>query len=291
MIFYSTPGSGAPVVYFNHKRSLKERTPPSVVLSYEEALALLESRPKRVGLAVEAEVSSGRSSNVIADIRGRSRPQDIILVFTHNDTAIGAAGALDTTGAVGVLMELARAFSQMPPPERTIRFALWGGHEPGLFGSEAYLRANPDVQRLFAVISLHSQGATLGVDSWRAQGPESFIAFLRKVIDNSKLETPGGESPVGYEANSFTALEVPGVSIGQSLGPNGGHTPRDNLTGCSPAGLRGGLILGGMVIDRLANDTSLSFEHRLDPESLKRSRDRAARWGWGVRPEANLPPR
>jgi hypothetical protein len=35
----------------------------------------------------------------------------------------------------------------------------------------------------------------------------------------------------------------------------------------------------------------VSFAHRFPPDLLKETRDYAARWGWGVRPEANLPPK
>ena len=290
MIFYSARGGGATTAYYNYKRSLKEKTPPSVVITYEEALALLKSRPRRVGIAVEADVTWGQSRNVIADIRGRSKPDEIVLLFAHHDSAITSPGAIDDAGGTAVLMELARAFSEIPPPARTIRFASWGGHEPGLMGSEAYLRANPEADRLAAVISFHSQGSTLGVDTWRALGPDEFIRFLKQVVEKSGLEAQGGLAPVGYEANSFTALEVPAMSIGRSLGPSTGHTPKDDLRWCSPVGLEGGLLLGAMVAGRLANDSALTFPHRLDPELLKRSRARAARWGWGVRPEANRPP-
>jgi hypothetical protein len=46
-----------------------------------------------------------------------------------------------------------------------------------------------------------------------------------------------------------------------------------------------------MVGERLAVDTNLTFSHEFPPELLKQVRDYAARWGWGVRPEANLEPK
>ncbi len=294
MIFFSRSGrhGGPPMVYYNFKRSLKEDTPPAVVVTYEDAVHLLKSGVAEVGMVVEADVAEGESRNIIGEIHGSSHPDEVILVGAHNDTSINTPGANDDGGGVAIVMELARAFSRLPQPARTLRFIGWGGHEPGLMGSEAYLRAHPEeIDKVVAVVNFDGGlGATLSTPAWSAAGPEEWIQFIRKLGDDVGLEPEWRRGGGGNDATNFSALEIPGVSFGNRHSVGANHSPEDNLKWCSPVGLEDPLLLGGLLVSRLANDPSLSFSQPFPADLLQSVRDIAARWGWGIRPEANEPP-
>jgi hypothetical protein len=89
---------------------------------------------------------------------------------------------------------------------------------------------------------------------------------------------------------NFAALEVPTITFGQT-GGHGHHTRMDDLGGWSPAGLEDALLMAVTLGRRLADQPTLGFSHDFPPALLQEIRDYAARWGWGVRPEANLPPK
>ena len=293
MIFYSAPGrSGIPTVYFNFKRALKEFTPPSVDISYEDAARLAQMHPKRVNITVDATVAWGESHSVIGEIPGTSKADEIVLVSAHDDTAYSSPGATDDGGGVAAVMELARAFAAGPKPARTMRFIAWGGHELGLMGSETYLRAHMDqVPKMVAIINYDGMGSTLGTLEWTGTGDDKWFTFLSQTQQSLGMEVTGNAGPSGTDVTNFSSLEVPGIQIGQagSIGQN--HTPGDNLLATSPIGMEDGLALAGAVAQRLAFDTSLNFPHKFPDALLKEVRNYAARWGWGVRPEGNLPPR
>ena len=105
------------------------------------------------------------------------------------------------------------------------------------------------------------------------------------------MDAAGGVGPSGTDATNFSVLEVPSIQIGQRLGPGENHTPADNLQYTSAVGMEDGIAFAVAIGQRLANDTSLKFSHHFPPDVLQEQRDYAARWGWGVRPEANQPPR
>jgi len=77
--------------------------------------------------------------NTVAEIRGSTHPEQVVLLGAHLDSWDLATGATDNgAGSVAVLDAariLARAGAR---PERTIRFVLFGAEEEGLFGSQAY---------------------------------------------------------------------------------------------------------------------------------------------------------
>jgi Zn-dependent M28 family amino/carboxypeptidase len=104
--------------------------------------------------------------NVVAQCRGRTRPDEIILVGAHFDSTSErpmerAPGAVDDgSGAAGVMV-LARAMSQMFPNmqetgclDRTVMFALFGGEEQGLLGSKYFVK---QVARNPASVGVHGQ--------------------------------------------------------------------------------------------------------------------------------------
>ena len=172
MVFYSSPGRrGIPTAYFNFKRALKAATPPSVDVSYEDAVRLVQMKPTRVGIVVEADVEWHDSHSVFGEIKGAVKPDEVVMFSAHDDSAYSSPGATDDGGGVAAVMELARAFASGPRPARTVRFVAWGGHELGLMGSEQYLRTHPDEpKKIIAFINYDGMGSTLGTIDWTASG-------------------------------------------------------------------------------------------------------------------------
>jgi Iap family predicted aminopeptidase len=287
MVFYSGPGRhGIPTAYFNFKRALKEPTPPAVDLSYEDTVRLVQMKPKRVGLVVQADIEWHDSHSVFGEIKGTVKPDEVVMFSAHDDSAYTSPGAIDDGGGVAAVMELARTFAQGPKPARTLRFVAWGGHELGLMGSEQYLRTHPgEPNKIVAFINYDGMGSTLGTLNWIASGDPQWVQFLHETQLALGMEDVGGVGPSGTDATNFSSLEVPSVQIGQRHGIGESHTPFDNLSTTSAAGLEDGLALAGAIGQRLATDVKLTFTHHFPPQILKEELDYAARWGWGIQNE------
>ena len=82
-----------------------------------------------------------KSYNIIADIPGSDPKAGYVMAGAHIDSWHGADGAVDNGAGVATVIEAARIIKSMGvKPKRTIRFALWGAEEQGLFGSFAYVK-------------------------------------------------------------------------------------------------------------------------------------------------------
>jgi hypothetical protein len=102
-------------------------------------------------------------ANVVVERRGTSRPDEIVLVGAHYDSAPGTPGADDNASGTAVLLELARVFSARASG-RTIRFVAFVNEEPPFFqteemGSLVHARAaRARGDRIVAMLALETMG-------------------------------------------------------------------------------------------------------------------------------------
>jgi hypothetical protein len=157
---------------------------PSALVARDDAALLrrLASRgPVRLSLSLPNVVSAEPVAlpNVIAELRGRERPDEWVLVGAHLDSWDFAVGAQDNAAGVAMVLEAARAIASLGiAPRRTIRFALWGGEEQGLLGSSAYAaRHEAELDRLAAV--LNADGGTGRIIGWTTPGRDDVEARVR----------------------------------------------------------------------------------------------------------------
>jgi carboxypeptidase Q len=127
--------------------------PPGFNLSVESYNRILRLLQHNVPVKVEVELESttldaNGHTSVLAELRGRSKPREVVLAGAHLDSWHVGTGATDNGANCAVLIEAMRILkaSQLPLA-RTVRVALWAGEERGLRGSTAYVtrqKALPD---------------------------------------------------------------------------------------------------------------------------------------------------
>lgn len=82
-------------------------------------------------------------ANVLGDVVGRERPDEVVLLGAHLDSWDLGTGALDDGAGVAIVMESARLIQSLPTkPRRTVRVVLFANEEHGLDGGFAYARAH-----------------------------------------------------------------------------------------------------------------------------------------------------
>jgi carboxypeptidase Q len=156
---------------YRHNASLGPRNRhPLLVLEREGALRLqrLLRAGRRLELTAEIELEAGgayESFNVIGEIRGAEKPDEIVVVGAHLDSWDLGTGALDNGCNVAMLIDVARQIQALGlKPRRTIRFALWNGEEQGLHGSRGYTRTHE------AELDRHLMAASFDIGSGRITG-------------------------------------------------------------------------------------------------------------------------
>lgn len=112
--------------------------------NYNRIARLLEHNvPVKLSFDIKVawDTSNTDSFNVIAEIPGSSKPNEIVMVGGHFDSWHMGTGATDNGAGSAVAMEVMRLLKASGVKmDRTVRMALWGGEEEGLLGSAAYVK-------------------------------------------------------------------------------------------------------------------------------------------------------
>jgi carboxypeptidase Q len=133
---------------FVQTRDVGANAVPSVVVAgenYNNIIRLLQNRvPVRVRVQIDAKYFTADTSgyNVIADLPGSdpALKDEVVMMGGHLDSWASATGATDNADGAATVLEAMRILKAVGArPRRTIRVALWGGEEEGLYGSRAWV--------------------------------------------------------------------------------------------------------------------------------------------------------
>ena len=181
---------------------------PAASLAAEDAnrIARLAARGERVTVRL---LTSGRlegdelSANVVGELRGRERPDEIVLVGAHFDSWDVGTGASDDGVGCIITWEAVRLLKQLGVrPRRTIRVVLFANEENGLRGANAYAEryASTAGDHVFAMES--DSGvfwpATLGFSGSAAARSQMLqIASLLTPLGLQEVAAGGGGADIG----------------------------------------------------------------------------------------------
>src|SRR3954466_6433149 len=130
---------------------------PAAAMTAEDAMLVhrLLARGKRVRmhmLLTPKTLPDVSSANVIAEIRGSEKPDEIVLVGAHLDSWDLATGAIDDGSGVAMVMETMRLLKEMNVrPRRTIRAVLFMNEENGLRGGQQYAKDHGKEKHIAAI--------------------------------------------------------------------------------------------------------------------------------------------
>jgi carboxypeptidase Q len=193
---------------------------PHAAISTEDAdmLARMQARGDKivVRLAMSAQtLPDVPSRNVIGEIVGREKPDEVVVMGGHIDSWDVGRGAMDDAGGVVVAWEAMRLMQKLGlRPRRTVRVVGWTNEENGLRGGNAYRDAHrAEVDRHIAAIE--SDGGVFKPLGFGFTGSDAGFAIVRQVgslldrIGAGSITRGGGGADIG----PIMQLGVPGLGL------------------------------------------------------------------------------
>ena len=200
---------------------------PAAAIATEDAdrLQRMQNRGTKVRLRLKMDAKmlpDADSANVVAEIRGSERPDEVVVVGGHFDSWDVGTGSTDDGGGCVITWEALRLMRKLNlRPRRTVRVVLFTNEENGLAGGRAYL-ARYRSQLANHVLMLESDTGVFRPTgfgfsgSMAARATVQQIATLLQPIGVDKIGPSGGGADIGpsVEAGGIPAmsLEVEGNS-------------------------------------------------------------------------------
>jgi carboxypeptidase Q len=216
---------GPPGLRLPHTGALRyaEGTPqiPAAAITTEDADKLQRMQDRgitpRVLLKMDAKfLPDADSFNVVGELRGRERPDEIVVVSGHFDSWDVGTGSTDDGGGCVVAWEALRLMKKLNlRPRRTVRVVLWTNEENGLRGALAYRDRHRDELAKHVLMFESDSGVFkptgfgfTGSDAARTKVSE--IATLLKGIQVDRISATGEGADIGP---SVQAGNIPAMSL------------------------------------------------------------------------------
>jgi carboxypeptidase Q len=200
----------------------EEGTPriPHVAVTVEDAMMMRRMIERGDRVVVHLEVGAETlpdvpSRNAVAELTGRERPDEVVVLGGHVDSWDVGQGAMDDGGGIVASWEALRLLTRLGlRPRRTVRVVLWTNEENGLRGGQGYRdqhRAELDRH----VLAIESDAGVFRPTGYGFSGSDSAYAIVRQVgrlldgIGAGRIERGGGGADIG----PIMAEGVPGMGL------------------------------------------------------------------------------
>ena len=168
----------------------------------------------RVTLRMSAQMlPDAQSHNVMGELRGREKPEEIVVMGGHIDSWDVGQGAMDDAGGVVIAWEAIRLLKKLGlTPRRTIRAVGWTNEENGGRGGPAYRDAHTNEVHQLAIESDGGVFSPLGFGFTGSPAARAIITSIGSLLNPIKagtIEAAGG----GADIAAIMATGVPGMGL------------------------------------------------------------------------------
>ena len=203
----------------------------SIAVQREQYGQLARLAEKKIPVVVEMELDVDFPPeevdgwNVVAEIPGGKKKEEIVMLGAHLDSWHSGTGATDNAAGCAVVLETMRVLKTLNlKMDRTVRMALWGGEEQALYGSRAYvarhfadpvtMKLHPEHSKISGYFNLdNGTGRIRGV---YLQGNDMMRPIFEDWFDpfaDLKAETITIRNTTGTDHLSFDAVGIPGFQF------------------------------------------------------------------------------
>lgn len=209
-----------------------------------------------------------KSGNVVGDIVGSEKPEEIILIGGHLDSWDLGTGAVDDAAGVGITLGAAQLLLESGlKPKRTIRVVAFGSEEVGLVGAFAYANRHKDNLENHVLASESDFGAgPVYALRTSVKGPaRAALENIQKSISHLGIEMEGGTTSGGPDIIPMFRAGVPAIRLQQ----NGydyfdlHHTPDDTFDKIIPEHMAQN-VAAWVTMVWMASEADVDFRENLE---------------------------
>jgi carboxypeptidase Q len=200
----------------------------AVTLEASAQMRRMQDRGERIRMKLEMGAKTlpdAPSANVVGEIRGTEKPEEVVILSGHLDSWDVGQGAQDDGAGTVTALEAARLIQALGlKPRRTLRVVLWTNEENGLRGGKAYRDAHrAELGQIVAAFETDSGSERIKAFSLdlRKATPEAKTGALASMKKLGGALEPFGPIDLrlggsGADVSPMVAEGVPGIGVGHA---------------------------------------------------------------------------
>ena len=219
-------GARERLLLYRHTNSLTGQIDkiPQAIVAREDAMRLartVAAYPGKVRLHFDLPNKIGGTAeqqNVVGEIRGYEKPDEVVILGAHLDSWELGTGALDNGCNAALVIEAARAIKATGLlPRRTIRFVLFSGEEQGTIGSFEYVKAHrAELDKIRAMITFDAGiGRVTGYSLGGRHDTEAGVREVLKPLESWSTNNHTYDASFGTDNFDFLLEGVPTLVANQ----------------------------------------------------------------------------
>ncbi|MBV8756461.1 MAG: M28 family peptidase [Deltaproteobacteria bacterium] len=240
---------------------------PGILIEHEGGMRIADLLAAGTHVKVKVTIATdvvenAKARNVVAEIKGREKPDEVVVIGAHLDSWDLGRGALDDGCNVALVIDIARQLAALATdgqrPRRTIRFVLYTGEELGLYGS--WLDAHnhrADLDKIDAMIEYDiGTGRTLGFSLGGRSDLEAGVTRALAPVAGLGPFTHTADAFVGTDNYDYLLEGVPNLVANQDGAPYLAdyHAESDTLDKVDARELKLNSVIAGVLVWGLAED-------------------------------------
>lgn len=183
---------------------------PHAAITIEDAKLIqrMANRGKEIVINLKMDartLKDAPSRNIIAEIRGTEKPQEIVVIGGHIDAWDVGQGAMDDAGGCFAAWQALRIMKELGlRPKRTIRLVMWTNEENGLRGGTEYKNMVMDNETLANhILAIESDSGVFNPKGFGFTGSDKAFEIIQSVgqllepINAGSIKRGGGGADIG----------------------------------------------------------------------------------------------
>ncbi len=267
-----------------------DRSLPQIDMTFEHYGRIVRLLEAGIEVSLDLDVANRfieddiKGYNVIAEIPGTDRrlKEQVVLIGGHLDSWHAGTGGNDNAAGVAVMMEAIRILKAIGvQPRRTIRIALWGAEEQGLFGSRGYVSEHyfdrttrekkADYDKLSAYFNVdNGSGMIRGIWLMGNDAARPIFEELLKPFHDMGATTVTLRNTGGSDHTAFNSVGLPGFNFLQDRIDygRGYHTNMDTFERMQLGDMMQAAVVVAGVVYHVAMRDEMIPRKAFDPEAI-----------------------
>lgn len=190
----------------------------AITIEDSEMIKRMTERGQKVVVTLNMEAQTlpdADSRNIIVELRGYEKPEEIVVMGGHIDSWDVGTGAMDDAGGCIVTWEALRLMKELGlRPRRTVRVVFWTNEENGLRGANVY-KNNRLAEVEKHVLAMESDSGVFSPEGFGFTGVNAAYAMINEI---GQMLTPIGANSItrgggGADISPLTREGVPSMGL------------------------------------------------------------------------------